>query len=134
MRYLALLVSIFLLVSTPAFAAKRHHSKPKPPAVALGITGTAAQYSVLKHQGMPLSIRATWESWAQGRTPEEIFSEDQEIGATPLVNWEPDNTAKPGDPNYSLQAIVEGRLDTYEPGHRRSRNTRSLSICALLTR
>jgi mannan endo-1,4-beta-mannosidase len=114
MRRIALMATIaFLFAPTTALAAKHHH-KPKPKTtVALGITGTGAQYTTLRHQGLPLSIRATWESWSEGRSPEEILNEDREMKATPLVNWEPDDTANPSSPSYSLQAILEGRLDYY---------------------
>jgi Glycosyl hydrolase family 26 len=81
--------------------------------IALGVTGTPAQYLRLRHQHLPLSILASWEAWSEGRSPEHALAQASALHAVPLINWEPEDAPDLSSPSYGLPQIVAGRFDYY---------------------
>jgi cellulose synthase (UDP-forming) len=69
----------------------------------LGITGSPAQYSQLRTEGVPLRILASWTSW-ETKSPGAILASTP-VGAEPMLNWDPSGV--------SIPDIVAGRYDQY---------------------
>jgi hypothetical protein len=118
MKRLALAAWLLAVAAPAAFGQasagavhKAQHSHRKP--VALGISGTPSQYSLLRSKHLPLTVHATWEPWSVGRSPGPVLAEDRALHAVPFINWEPDDAADPSSASYSLPAILTGKFAYY---------------------
>ncbi len=69
----------------------------------LGITGTPAQYTQLKSDGMQLGIQASWLSW-ETSSPDATLA-GTPAGAEPMLNWDPTG--------ISIAEIAAGGYDRY---------------------
>jgi cellulose synthase (UDP-forming) len=94
-----------------AVAQERPQAAASP--VALGIIGEPHQFERLEAQRLPLRTLAFWESWNAKRPPDQFLREATSIGATPLINWQPEDADDPASSLYSPRSIAAGALDGY---------------------
>ncbi len=114
-RTLSLVATTLAILAAPlTLIAFAQGPSPVPKtSVALGIIGSPSQYVDLGERGLPLSTIAFWESWSAKRPPDEMLAEASAIGATPFINWQPEDAADPSSGAISPPSIAAGALDSY---------------------
>jgi hypothetical protein len=97
------------LIAFLALVALSLPTKARSNSIALGISGTSAQYEALSEEGMPLTVISSWVTWSDP-SPKYLLEEAAGQGAAPFVNWQPEGA---GGQRITVPMIDSGALDPY---------------------